>query len=96
MALWEVGGHVGRINDLQAAQAAAHAAFEGILNEAYQLAGQTRACWVGAGEAEFGGVANDFERHSEGVQDAFQRLIRSTGEAAANWASTCSRLSGVW
>jgi uncharacterized protein YukE len=96
MAQWEVGGNVGRIGDLQSAQSTAHAAFQSILDDAHQLAMQTRAGWGGAGEAEFGQVESQFQQHSHGVQAAFQRLITSTGECAANWANACGRLRSIW
>jgi uncharacterized protein YukE len=96
MAQWEVGGNVGRIGALRTAQSAAHTAFQGILDEVYQLALRTRASWGGAGEAEFGQVESQFEQHSQAVQAAFQRLITSTDEAAANWATACNRLRSIW
>lgn len=96
MAQWEVGGNVGRIGALQSAQSAAHTAFQSILDEVYQLALRTRAGWGGAGEAEFGQVESQFEAQSQGVQGAFQRLITSTDECAANWATACVRLRSIW
>jgi uncharacterized protein YukE len=96
MAQWEVGGNVDRIGELQSAQSAAHTAFQSILDDVYQLALRTRAGWAGAGEAEFGQVESQFEQHSQGVQAAFQRLITSTNECAANWASACQRLRSIW
>jgi uncharacterized protein YukE len=96
MAQWQVGGNVDRIMGLRTAQSAAHAGFQAILNDAHQLALQTRAGWDGAGDAEFGQVEARFNQHSQAVQDAFHRLIASTDESAAGWASACARLTNMW
>jgi uncharacterized protein YukE len=96
MPQWQVGANVGQIQGLHAAQSGAHAAIQGILNDAHQLALQTRANWAGAGEAEFGQVETQFTQHSQAVQDAFNRLITTTNDCAANWSNTCNRLATMW